>query len=159
MKIYLRSMNRSIEVSKEEHDNYYRYINAYRRTQQNHGRCTCPKADYRYCDMDCWTCKYHRAGDTVSLDCPKTNEEGDEESMLDKMVDEAADTAAIAADQLLLEALIKRMDELAPGIFHAFELRQDGLSDTEIAQELDIPRTTLLSRMKKVTTILTEEFF
>lgn len=75
--------------------------------------------------------------------------------MLDKIVDEASDTAEIAADQLLLEAL----DELVPGIFRAFELRQNGLSDTEIAQELDIPRTTLLSRMKKVTTILTEEFF
>ena len=71
----------------------------------------------------------------------------------------ASDTAEIAADQLLLEALIKRMDKLAPGIFRAFELRRDGLSDTEIAQELDIPRTTLLSRMKKVTATLTEEFF
>ena len=79
--------------------------------------------------------------------------------MLDKMVDEASDTAEIAADQLLLEALIKRMDELVPGIFRAFELRQNGLSDTEIAQELDIPRTTLLPRMKKVTATLTEEFF
>ena len=39
--------------------------------------------------------------------------------MLDKMVDEASDTAEIAADQLLLEALIKRMDKLAPGIFRA----------------------------------------
>lgn len=159
MKIYLRSMNKTIEVSKEAHDDYYRDINAYRRTQQNHGRCACPKADYRYCDMDCWTCKYRRAGDTLSLDCPTTNEEGDEETMLDKMVDEASDTAEIVADQLLLETLIKRMDELVPGIFRAFELRQNGLSDTEIAQELDIPRTTLLSRMKKVTTILNEEFF
>ena len=159
MKIYIRSLNKSIEVSKEAHDDYYRDINAYRRTQQNHGRCVCPKADYRYCDMDCWTCKYRRCGDTLSLDCPTSNDEGDEETMLDKMVDEASDTAEIAADQLLLEALIKRMDKLALGIFRAFELRRDGLSDTEIAQELDIPRTTLLSRMKKVTATLTEEFF
>ena len=137
MKIYIRSLNKSIEVSKEAHDDYYRDINAYRRTQQNHGRCVCPKADYRYCDMDCWTCKYRRCGDTLSLDCPTSNDEGDEETMLDKMVDEASDTAEIAADQLLLEALIKRMDKLAPGIFRAFELRRDGLSDTEIAQELD----------------------
>ena len=159
MKIYIRSLNKSIEVSKEAHDDYYRDINAYRRTQQNHGRCVCPKADYRDCDMDGWTCKYRRCGDTLSLDCPTSNDEGDEETMLDKMVDEASDTAEIAADQLLLEALIKRMDKLAPGIFRAFELRRDGLSDTEIAQELDIPRTTLLSRMKKVTATLTEEFF
>lgn len=159
MKIYIRSLNKSIEVSKEAHDDYYRDINAYRRTQQNHSRCVCPKADYRYCDMDCWTCKYRRCGDTLSLDCPTSNDEGDEETMLDKMVDEASDTAEIAADQLLLETLIKRMDKLAPGIFRAFELRQNGLSDTEIAQELDIPRTTLLSRMKKVTATLTEEFF
>ena len=159
MQIYLRQMNKVIEVSKEVHDDYYRDINAYRRTQQNHGRCACPKANYRYCDMDCCTCKYRRAGDTLSLDCPATNDEGDEETMLERMVDEASDTVEIAADQLLLETLIKRMDELVPGIFRAFELRQNGLSDTEIAQELDIPRTTLLSRMKKVTATLTEEFF
>ena len=159
MKIYIRSLNKSIEVSKEVHDDYYRDINAYRRTQQNHGRCVCPKANYRSCDMDCYTCKYSRAGDMLSLDCPTTNEEGDEETMLDKLIDEASDTAEIATDQILLEALIKRMDELVPGIFRAFELRQKGLSDTEIAQEMDIPRTTLLSRMRKVTTILTEEFF
>lgn len=159
MKIYIRSLNKSIEVTKDFHDDYYRDLNAYRRTEQNHGRCTCPRSKYYYCDMDCNSCQYSRAGDTLSLDCPTTNDEGDEETMLDKMVDEATDTAEIAADQLLLEALIKRMEELVPGIFRAFELRQSGLSDTEIAQELDIPRTTLLSRMKKVTTILTEEFF
>lgn len=43
MQIYLRQMNKVIEVSKEVHDDYYRDINAYRRTQQNHGRCACPK--------------------------------------------------------------------------------------------------------------------
>lgn len=55
MQIYLRQMNKTIEVSKEVHDDYYRDINAFRRTQQNYGRCVCPKADYRYCDMDCCT--------------------------------------------------------------------------------------------------------
>lgn len=159
MKIYLRSMNKTLEVSKEVHDDYYRDINAYRRTQQNRGCCACPKADYRYCDMDCLTCKYHRFGSTLSLDCPIVNEEGDEETMLDKLVDEASDTAEIAADQLLLEVLIERMEELVPGIFHAFELRQNGMSNTEIAQELNIPRTTLVSRMKKVAQILSGEFF
>ena len=51
MHIYLRQMNKTIEVSKEVHDDYYRDINAFRRTQQKHGSCVCPKANYRYCDM------------------------------------------------------------------------------------------------------------
>lgn len=36
-KIYIKSINEWIETTKEEHDNYYKDINAYRRTQQNHG--------------------------------------------------------------------------------------------------------------------------
>lgn len=58
-----------------------------------------------------------------------------------------------------IQILIEQIYVFIIFIFRAFELRQNGLSDTEIAQELDIPRTTLLSRMKKVTATLTEEFF
>ncbi len=159
MNIYIRSLKVKMEVPKKFHDDFYRDINAYRRKQQNHGRCACPKVDYRYCNMDCCTCKYSRAGDTLSLDCPTTNDEGDEKTVLDSVADEASDTAEIADNQLLCEELIKRMEKLSPGISRAFELRSNGLADVEIARELGIPRTTLLYRMKKVTTILTELFF
>lgn len=45
-KIYIKSINEWIETTKEEHDNYYKDINAYRRTQQNHGNCICSRQKY-----------------------------------------------------------------------------------------------------------------
>lgn len=62
-KIYIKAINEWYETTKEEHDNYYRDINAYRRTQQNHGNCACPRQKYFYCDMDCCTCKYRISAD------------------------------------------------------------------------------------------------
>ena len=43
--IYLRSAEpgkRRVPCTKQQFDDYYRDINAYRRTQMNHGRCVCP---------------------------------------------------------------------------------------------------------------------
>ena len=101
---------------------------------------------------------YCCALDTISLDCPPTNYEDDEKAMLDRLYNEAFDIAEIVDNKLLCEKLIKRMDELFPGISRAFVLKSNGLSNTEIARNLGISRTTLLYRMEKVKIILTEEF-
>ena len=52
--IYLRSTNERVPCTKEEFDNYYRDINAYRKKQQRHGRCVCPESRRLHCDMDRW---------------------------------------------------------------------------------------------------------
>ena len=65
--IYLRSTKERIPVTKEEFDNYYRDINAYRQKQQYHGRCVCPQNKRLDCDMDCETCPFRRAGNMLSL--------------------------------------------------------------------------------------------
>lgn len=44
--IYVRSLKERIPVTKEEFDNYYRGINAYRQKEQYHKRCVCPKAKF-----------------------------------------------------------------------------------------------------------------
>ena len=51
--IYLRSANLRVPCTKQQFDDYYRDINAYRRTQMNHGRCVCPPSKWLHCDMDC----------------------------------------------------------------------------------------------------------
>ena len=41
--IYLKDLHQWVPVSKAFYDNYYRDINAYRRKQQEHGRCLCSR--------------------------------------------------------------------------------------------------------------------
>lgn len=46
-RIYIKGSKSWVDVNKEFYTNYYRDINAYRKRQQEHGRCVCP-ASKRY---------------------------------------------------------------------------------------------------------------
>ena len=89
--IYLRATKQRIPCTKEQFDDYYRDINAYRRTQQNHGRCVCPPSKRLSCDMDCFNCPYHTSGDMSSLDRGRVDDEGEEMSWLDHLQEEMPD--------------------------------------------------------------------
>ena len=67
-RIYIKESKSWVDVNKEFYTNYYREINAYRKRQQEHGRCVCPASKRYLCDMDCFTCPYAKAGDQLSLD-------------------------------------------------------------------------------------------
>lgn len=67
--IYLRSANLRVPCTKQQFDDYYRDINAYRRTQMNHGRCVCPPSKRLQCDMDCCTCP-HRTNGAATEETP-----------------------------------------------------------------------------------------
>lgn len=67
-RIYIKESKSWVDVNKEFYTNYYRDINAYRKRQQEHGRCVCPASKRYLCDMDCLTCPYAKAGDQFSLD-------------------------------------------------------------------------------------------
>lgn len=41
-RIYVKESKSWVDVNKEFYTNYYRDINAYRKRQQEHGRCVCP---------------------------------------------------------------------------------------------------------------------
>ena len=41
-RIYIKESKSWVDVNKEFYTNYYRDINAYRKRQQEHGRCVCP---------------------------------------------------------------------------------------------------------------------
>ena len=75
-RIYLKSIKEWVDVNKEFYTNFYRDINAYRKRQQEHGRCVCPASKRYLCDMDCMTCPYAKAGDQLSLDNTVSDGEG-----------------------------------------------------------------------------------
>lgn len=52
-RIYIKGSKSWVDVNKEFYTNYYRDINAYRKRQQEHGRCVCPASKRYLCDMDC----------------------------------------------------------------------------------------------------------
>ena len=111
-RIYIKESKSWVDVNKEFYTNYYRDINAYRKRQQEHGRCVCPASKRYLCDMDCMTCPYAKAGDQLSLDNTVSDGEGNEKSWLDDMPDESAAIAALMEDAELLRALYAKLNEL-----------------------------------------------
>ncbi len=93
----------------------------------------------------------HTAGDSLSLDY-------EQEVVGDIREDESADVDSIVTDRIIFEQLLKRLDVLMPEARRIGELRLDGLSDSNIADILGIPRTTFLSRLKKAKAQLHDEY-
>lgn len=149
-KLYLKAKNKWITVSNEVYESYRLKCNSYRINQKNNGRCVCPKRKFYLCDMDCWTCTYHRAGSAVSLD----NEKYDIHSIPDteRCIDE------IITYRLVLNLLLQRLDEIMPEARFIGNCRLQGKTDAEIASELHIPRTTMRSRLLKAKKIIEKEF-
>ena len=156
--IYIRSTRERIPVTKEDFDNYYRDISAFRMKQMRHGKCVCPQSKILECDMDCYFCPYHRAGDTLSLDYTVTDDDGNEKSWSDDIPDTSAMIEDIVADGIQLEQIFKRLNELMPQAIEIGKLRQRGLTERQIEAEIGIGRKTYAYRLNKVKEILQREF-
>lgn len=156
--IFIRSTGKRIPVSKEEFDNYYREINAFRQRQQYHHKCVCPANKRLSCDMDCFTCPYRRAGDTISLDYCMTDDEGNEKTMVDTIPDVSPLVEDLVTDRIVLEALEARLTEIMPQALEIINMRLDGMTDTAISKAIGIPRKTFTDRWKKAAAILKREF-
>ena len=162
-RIYIRSANLRVPCTKKQFDDYYRDINAFRRTQMNHGRCVCPPSKRLMCDMDCCTCPYRTSGDISYLDDSLADDEGKEMNWLDHLQEKMPDLQTpsledIAADGIEIQRLFARLCELMPQAIEIGRLREQGLSDTAIAGEIGIPRKTFTDRIKKAESILKAEF-
>ena len=147
-----------VEATKEQFNDYYRPINAYRKRMQSHGRCICPASKRLTCNMDCWSCPYHTTGDEpFSLDETVTGEDGSEMSAYETI----PSGEDIEADYILKEEcsrLRKRIEELKPLAITIGELRLEGLSDSAISERIGVPRTTFLSQLKKLKDALQDDF-
>ena len=146
------------EVSPEEYKEYDAWRTNFRKRQQYHGRCMCPRRKWWLCDAVCEDCEFHAPGDMLSLDATKENEDGDEVCILDCYASPESVLNDIVLDQLLMQQLLKRLEELMPEAIEIGKLRQEGLSDEAIADIIGIKRTTFLSRLKKAEEKLRGEY-
>ena len=162
-RIYIRSTKQWVSCTKEQFDDYYRDINAYRRTQMNHGRCVCPPSKRLMCDMDCWTCPYRTPGDLSSLDSGRIDDEGDEMNWLDHLQEKMPDLQTpsnedIVTDALYMRQLFARLNEVMPQALEIGRLRQLGMSEDAISEEIGTGRKTYAYRIKKAAELLKNEF-
>lgn len=156
--IFIRSTGKRIPVSKEEFDNYYREINAFRQRQQYHHKCVCPANKRLSCDMDCFTCPYRRAGDTISLDYCMTDGEGNEKAIVDTFPDSSPLVEDLVTDRMVLEVLEARLTEIMPQTLEIINMRLNGMTDTAISKAISIPRKTFTDRWNKAVAIVKKDF-
>jgi DNA-directed RNA polymerase specialized sigma24 family protein len=149
-KIYLKDLHQWVSVSKTDFDNYYRDINTYRRRQQEHGRCVCPASKRYLCDMDCCSCRFHKGGDSLSLDYTVTDDDGNEKSWLDDLPDDRPSTQSVMEDRELLGALLHKLDELDPEGRRICELVMEGRSERDCGKEMGIARNTFVYKRDKL---------
>lgn len=147
--IYLKDLHQWVPVSKADYDNYYRDINAYRRRQQEHGRCVCPASKRYLCDMDCCNCRFRKGGDELSLDCTINDEDGNEKSWLDSLSDDSPGAQSILEERELLDALVNKLNELEPDCRRICELLLQKKSEREIAAIMGIPQQSTINYKKK----------
>lgn len=152
--IYLRSTRERIPCTEQEFRDYYRDIDAFRKKQQRHGRCVCPAAKRLDCDMDCVTCPFSRAGDTLSLDYTATNDEGEERPWLDDIPDAFAEVDVKVEEAELLDALHLLLSTLAPEELAICKTIMADLSERAAAASLNISRKAFTYRRDKVLTYL-----
>ena len=148
-RIYDKQTKTWFEVSPEQYEEFDRWRTNLRKREQYHHRCMCPRSKWWLCDGMCQDCEFHAPGDTLSLDMPVSNEDGDEVTLLDTLVDPAPTIESVICDKAELDQLFERLNELMPEAVQIGKLRQEGLSDAAIAEIIGIKRTTFLSRLKK----------
>ena len=156
-KIYLPHEKQWVEVTQEQYHTYFRSIWAARKRAQKHRQCMCPKSKLWLCDGDCLICKFRAPGDSLSLDLTFENEDGEEYSLLGKLADQSVSIDDVVTDQIMLDIFFQHLGEIMPEARRIGELRLEGLTDTEIADVIGIPRTTFLSRIKKAMEVIKRE--
>lgn len=156
--IYIRSTKERIPVTKQEFDDYYRDINAYRKSQMNHKLCVCPQSQWLACDMDCHTCPYRRGQEQLSLDKTKYIDYDGPRFWIEDIPDDSISMEKVYAEITELRQLLARVEELMPEAILIGMLRLDGLSERKIAIKTGIPRKTYKERIEKLRKILEAEY-
>lgn len=148
--IYDKQTKTWFEVTTEQYAEFDRWRTNLRKREQYHHRCKCPRNSWWLCDGMCQDCEFNTPGDTISLDMPINNENGDETNLLDVIEDASPSIESILCDKDELDKLFEQLNKLIPEAIEIGKLRLDGFSDEEIAKSIGIKRTTFLSRLKKI---------
>ena len=156
--IYLRATKEKVPVTEQEFKDYYRDIDTFRKKQQKLGKCVCPTSKRLSCDMDCNSCPFRKAGNSLSIDCTVEDEFGNEHSWLDDFTYDETHFEEIIADTIELKRIFARIQELLPEAIEIGILRQCGLSDRRIEQQTGVPRKTAIYRIERLKKVLKKEF-
>lgn len=147
--IYLRSTKECVPCTKDEFNNYYRDISAFRQRQQYHGKCVCPQSRRLTCDMDCETCPFHR-NDTFSLEYTVCDDEGNERAKADEIADPSAAIDTYLEEEELFHALHSLIQMLTPEEQKICSAIMDNLSERSAATALGMSRNTYVYRSDKM---------
>lgn len=152
--IYVRSIGKKVPVTKEQYDSFYKEADRLRHQEQDHGKCMYSYHCIWKCDGDCIGCEYHATDDTLSLDVPSPDSNG---NMYDYLPDNRKPMEEVIANHMLLEQLLARLRELDPEadtIIRLWKEHPEGISDSAIARKLGRPQKTFSDQMKKYRTDL-----
>ena len=144
-----RKQKRVVDVSEDMFDDYFRDIDTYRRRQQRHRECVCPKSKRMMCDMDCGTCPYHRHSQ-VYYDSPINNDEDCETFVSDTIKSPERDFVTSLVEKDAATEILTYIETNMPELITIGKLRLQGLSDTEISKTIGIPRKAFAYRIAKI---------
>ena len=152
-RIFDKTTKVKFEVTKEAYIKYMREIGTYRKSQQRAGKCDCPKKLFWLCDGCCQGCEFEIASQSIFDYLPDSNVR-----IVDTIASNDKDHQEILADKELLVKLIDRLGDVMPEALEIGKLRMQGKKDEEIAEILEVKRTTFRSRIEKAKDTLRGEF-
>lgn len=153
-KLYCNSSKSWFETTEEDYLQQKKKCDAFRKKEQRHKRCCCPKSKRWTCDMDCLLCNYHCNGDHLYF--TDLNKQTDAD-IFECIPNNSQPIDKALADQDEYERITKRfmeIDPLAPEIIHIYRENDSHISDREVARKLGINDRTFAYRMKKDRQIL-----
>lgn len=153
-KYFIYQNDQVIEVNQETYQAYYRPIWKTYKTNLRRGQCKLK--DWRKCKGDCALCIYAAEGKTISLDAAKNSSNETIFSLLDQIADSSPSPLAIIENNELIDSLYTSLNALEQFEQDICKLYMNGLSEREIAADLNIPRSTFKYRWKKILEKLSE---
>ena len=149
-RIYIRSERKWIPVSKEYYETYMREIGAFKKKQYRQGFCKCPGTKEYMCDCDCLTCPFYKKDVFVSLDAPIYDDEGSEETLMDRLMDEVTlspEEALLVKDEH--ESLYRAIEQLCEEDRILILMTLAEKPQIEIAEALGLKGQTNVAKRKR----------
>ena len=151
-RIYIRSTRRWVPVSKEYYETYMRDVGAFKKKQYRQGFCKCPGTKEYMCDCDCLTCPFYKKDVMESLDAPIIDDEGNEDTLMDRLVDEntlTPEEALLEKDER--ESLYRAIEELCEEDQILIRMTLAEKPQIEIAEALGLKGQTNVAKRKRRT--------
>ena len=149
-RIYIRSTRRWVSVSKEYYEKHMRDVGAFKKKQYRQGFCKCPGTKQYMCDCDCLTCPFYKKDAMESLDVPIIDNEGNGETLMERLVDENTRTpeeALLEKDEQ--ESLYRAIEELCEEDQILIRMTLAEKPQIEIAEALGLKGQTNVAKRKR----------